>query len=68
MAWIRHVDTVRWFVLASMIVGVGSGCAVNPVSGRPELTLISAKQEQELGAEEAKKVEAGMGFADESGF
>ncbi|HSB44248.1 MAG TPA: M48 family metalloprotease, partial [Nitrospira sp.] len=68
MAWIRHVDAVRWLVLASMIVGAGSGCAVNPVSGRPELTLISAKQEQELGAEEAKKVEAGMGFADESGF
>jgi predicted Zn-dependent protease len=41
---------------------------VNPVSGRPELTLISAKQEEELGAEEAKKVEEGMGFADESGF
>jgi predicted Zn-dependent protease len=68
MTRIRHVDAVRWLVLASMIVGVGSGCAVNPVSGRPELTLISAKQEQELGAEEAKKVEAGMGFADESGF
>jgi predicted Zn-dependent protease len=41
---------------------------VNPVSGLPEVTLISANREQELGDEEAKKVEAGMGFADESDF
>ena len=43
-------------------------CAINPVSGRPELTLISVEQEQKIGAEEAKKVEAEMGFADDSTF
>ncbi|HEY6287916.1 MAG TPA: M48 family metalloprotease [Nitrospiraceae bacterium] len=64
----RNLCTVGLLVLSGFIMGVEAGCAVNPVSGRPELTLISAKQEQELGAEEAKKVEAGMGFADDSGF
>ncbi|MDN5940255.1 MAG: M48 family metalloprotease [Nitrospira sp.] len=60
----RRIGAAVWLLLVSVTVG----CAVNPVSGRPELTLISAKQEQELGAEEAKKVEAGMGFADDSSF
>ncbi len=64
MIWTRRIDSVVWLLL----VAVMAGCAVNPVSGRPELTLISAKQEQGLGDEEAKKVEEGMGFADDSGF
>jgi predicted Zn-dependent protease len=64
MAWIGRIGVVAWFLLVTVM----TGCAMNPVSGRPELTLISAKQEQELGAEEAKKVEEGMGFADDSGF
>jgi len=59
-----RIGSVVWLLLVSVMVG----CAVNPVSGRPELTLISAKQEQELGDEEAKKIEAGMGFADDTGF
>ena len=65
---IRSTGAVHWLLLGSVIVGAGAGCSVNPVSGRPELTLISAKQEQELGAEEAKKIEEGMGFADDSAF
>jgi hypothetical protein len=39
-----------------------SGCAVNPVSGRPEAVLISVEKERELGLEEAKKVEKSMGL------
>jgi len=39
-----------------------SGCAVNPVSGRPEFTLISEAHEREIGEEEAQKVAAGMGL------
>ena len=69
MTWMQSVRSMNSLVLASFIMaGVGAGCAVNPVSGLPELTLISAKQEQELGDEEAKKVEAGMGFADDTAF
>ena len=67
-AWRQNFPAVGLLVLMSLVMGVVVGCAVNPVSGRPELTLISAKQEQELGDEEAKKVEAGMGFADDTGF
>ncbi len=55
-------------VLLSFVGGVWSGCSVNPVSGLPEVTLISAKQEQELGVEEAKKVAEQMGLLDDDQF
>ena len=65
MTGMQRVRSASWVVLVSVVaMSVGAGCAVNPVSGRPELTLISAKQEQAIGDEEAKKVEEGMGFAD----
>lgn len=57
--------------LCAALVAVGvlaGGCAVNPVSGHPELTLVSAEQEKEIGAEEAKKVEQQMGLADGPSF
>ena len=31
-----------------------AGCAVNPVSGRTEMAVLSAEKERELGDEEAK--------------
>lgn len=54
----------RWqTVLLAACAGVmASGCAVNPVSGRSEVAVLSAEEERELGAEEAKKVEASMGL------
>jgi predicted Zn-dependent protease len=64
----RGLCTTGLLILSGLITGVDVGCAVNPVSGRPELTLISAKQEQQLGAEEAKQVEEVMGFADDAAF
>jgi predicted Zn-dependent protease len=64
----RNLCTGGILVLIVHIMGVGSGCAINPVSGWPELTLISAKQEQEIGAEEAKKVEEQMGLLDDTPF
>ena len=53
----------RWGGLLVVCVAiVATGCAVNPVSGRPELAVLSADKERELGVEEAKKVETSMGL------
>src|SRR5215510_1637272 len=62
----RHALALVLFV--GLLGGSESGCSVNPVSGVPEVTLISAKQEQEIGAEEAKKVEQQMGLLDDDQF
>ncbi len=42
-----------------------SGCAVNPVSGRSEVVLISAEEERELGAQVAEEVKTSMGLVDD---
>lgn len=42
-----------------------TACSVNPVSQRPELTLMTVEQEKQIGAEEAKKVEQQMGLLDD---
>jgi predicted Zn-dependent protease len=39
------------------------GCAINPVSKRPELVTRTASSERDLGAREAKKVENFIGYA-----
>lgn len=44
------------------------GCAMNPVSGRPEMVLISEEQEKKIGAEEALKVEQQMGLVKDEEF
>ncbi len=54
--------------LAGALLLAGGGCAVNPVSGLPEVTLVSMEQENKIGAEEAKKVEQDMGLLDDSPF
>ena len=41
-----------------------AGCAVNPVSGRPQVVLTSVEKEKELGREAAKQVAEQLGFAD----
>jgi len=43
-----------------------SACAVNPVTGRSELSVVSPERERELGRDEAQKVEAEMGFVDDA--
>ncbi|MCW5889182.1 MAG: M48 family metalloprotease [bacterium] len=45
------------FVLASAVA-----CAVNPVTRRPEVTLISASREKEIGQEQAQIVAESMGI------
>lgn len=44
------------------------GCALNPVSGRPELVLVSAKRERQLGQEEAARVARFLGVLDDSPY
>jgi predicted Zn-dependent protease len=53
-------------VLTGLIALVGAGCAMNPVTGWPEFTLVSVEQEKQLGEEEAKKVEAQMGVLEDA--
>src|SRR5262245_8713725 len=53
-----------FLVIAGIIAVLVAGCSVNPVSGRPELTLVSTEKEKEIGAEEAKNVEKYMGLVD----
>jgi predicted Zn-dependent protease len=55
----RRPPAVVWLVAAL------AGCAINPVSGRRELALVSASQEREIGREQAKHVEAEMGLVDD---
>jgi len=54
----------RWWggLLVACVASMAAGCAVNPVSGRTEMAVLSADEERELGDEEAKKVEASMGL------
>jgi predicted Zn-dependent protease len=52
-------------LVAIAAAGSLAACAVNPVSGRREVTLISASTERELGAEEAKKVATAMGLVED---
>jgi predicted Zn-dependent protease len=49
-------------VLVACVASLSAGCAVNPVSGRSEVAVLSADEERELGDEEAKKVEASLGL------
>ncbi len=49
----------------SLLAFLTSGCAVNPVSGRSEVVLISAEKEKELGAQEAEELKTSMGLVDD---
>ena len=48
-----------------LVAGIAAGCATNPVTGRPELVLVSAAREKELGREEAQRIEQEMGLLDD---
>jgi predicted Zn-dependent protease len=59
---IRFSKGARCAAPAILIALSIAGCAINPVSERPEVTLLSVEKERELGAEEARRIEAGMGL------
>ena len=44
---------------------LAAGCAINPVSGRPEVTLVSETKEREIGETEARRVAESMGLVDD---
>ena len=48
--------------LCLVLVLAEAGCAINPVTGRTEMAVISVARERELGNQTALKVEAGMGL------
>jgi predicted Zn-dependent protease len=52
-------------VLAALAVSA-PGCAVNPVTGRREVTLVSTAGEKEIGEEAARDVEESMGIVADS--
>lgn len=51
-------------IVAGLTVALCAGCALNPVSGRPEFVLVSTNREKQIGQDEAKKVEEGIGLVD----
>ena len=64
----RHLGRY-WLVSFLLLTGLqATACSMNPVSGHPEVTLISVEQEKKIGAEEAKKVEAQMGLIVDAQF
>jgi predicted Zn-dependent protease len=62
------VSSGHVWIAAGLLVGTlgAAGCAINPVSGRPEVVLISVEQEKQIGREEAQKVERSIGLFDDA--
>ncbi len=66
--WCAWVSVSRFCAALAAACVLAGGCAMNPVSGHPELTLMSTEQEKEIGAEAAQDVERQMGLADTPSF
>jgi predicted Zn-dependent protease len=54
---------LRVLVVSMLAVAWLASCAINPVTRRPEFVVMSAEEERQIGAEEAKRVERSVGFA-----
>ncbi|HET9385463.1 MAG TPA: hypothetical protein VFO67_09965, partial [Gemmatimonadales bacterium] len=52
-------------VLAGVLTISGLGCALNPATGKRQLSLISETQEVELGREAAQQVQRTLGFVND---
>jgi predicted Zn-dependent protease len=64
--WMCRFHSRRWLLTGLLLTGLPvAACSMNPVSGLPEVTLVSVEQEKKIGAEEAKKIEAQMGLLDD---
>ncbi len=60
--------SVRRAVSALAGLALLEACARNPVSGRPELTVMSAAEERRIGAEQAAEVSRTIGLVDDPGL
>ena len=61
---LRRAGSNRRTVAAAVVLLLYAGCAVNPVSHRPEVVLTSQAQEQALGDEARLEIENTIGFID----
>jgi predicted Zn-dependent protease len=59
------VTRLRLAVLLAGACLLGAGCSVNPVSGRPELSLISTHEEAQLGKEADVEMGTHYGFLED---
>jgi predicted Zn-dependent protease len=61
------LGTHRRALACGILLGVAaaSGCAVNAVTGDPELTISSSERQRALGTKAAKSIEALMGMVDD---
>lgn len=53
------------YLICLLLLSAIVGCAINPVTKRPDLVLTTTEGEREIGGEEAKKVEKQMGLTDD---
>src|SRR3989442_7230373 len=60
----RSAGLMNRRVLLAVLALLGA-CTRNPVSGRPELTIMSAAEERRIGAEQATEVARTIGFVDD---
>jgi len=56
---------MRILLLMPLLALLAPGCVVNPVTGHPEMTILSSAKEQEIGREGAEDVKAAMGIVDD---
>ena len=52
-------------LIGAVALAVGTGCAINPATGKPQLTVMSEAQEAELGRKAADQVSQEMGLVDD---
>ena len=58
--WITHYPAARLSALLALLLAV-TGCAVNPVTGQPQLALIPESQEIAIGSEQYKPSQQAQG-------
>ena len=58
----KSINITYGMIICLMVFHSVSGCAINPVTNRPNLVLTTKEGERQIGQEEAKKIEQEMGL------